>query len=312
MPLQPSQLPKFLQEATSSPKVGDERISAEASIKVGEFVCCAATQIFDAEVLEIGDADLTVETADGAKHKLEKKYLGKDEVASFRGPWLAVEDLKKGKEVEFKWGDTDLSRVRGKIEGQTNSEVCVRPMINNSACRSELWIPREDIYFLYVMVFSASSLKNTDSGINNKSDPYIKIHLTKGGSKPDASADDLGGIGHDFHVTHYKSDDLNPTWNMDFRFLSVNDVEAVTFTVWDKDIGIIKSDDFLGRAELTKEKWEAGKDEVLELPLLDMEQKPMFGDEQKESKLKIRVKMFGPKDSQQDLAPSCALGCWSW
>jgi len=162
------------------------------------------------------------------------------------------------------------------------------------------------------MVLSASSLKDQDFGIANRSDPYVKLHLRKNGGQPDASADDLGGLGHDFHLTHCKSDDLNPTWNMDFRFLSVSDVEAVVFTVWDKDIIVFKSDDFLGRAELTKETWEAGKDEVLELPLLDMEQNPMLGENKTASKLKVRVKMCGPKDSQQDPTPSCALGCWVW
>jgi len=287
-------------------------MSAASSVKLGEFVCCAARQIFDAEVKEIRDKELIVETADGAKHKLEKRSLSTDEAASFRGPRLNIEDLKKGKKVEFKWGDTYLSQGRGRIEGQTHSDVCLRPMISGSTCRSQLWIPREDIYFLYVMVFSASSLKNADWAINDRSDPYIKIHLRKRGGQPDSSADDLGGVGHDFHLTHCKSDDLNPTWNMDFRFLSVSDVEAVIFTVWDKDTNVIKSDDFLGHAELTKEKWEAGQDEVLELPLLDMEQKPMLGENKTESKLKVRVKMFRPKDSQQDPTPSCALGCWSW
>jgi len=133
--------------------------------------------------------------------------------------------------------------------------------------------------------------------------------MSKCGGQPDASADDLGGVGHDFHCTHFKSDDLNPTWNMDFRFLSVSDVEAVVFTVYDKDINVFKSDDFLGRAELTKKTWEAGKDEVLELQLFDMEQKKMLGEKETESKLKVRVKMFGPKDSEQDPTPLCAPGC---
>jgi len=255
----------------------------------------------------LGVEELIVETADGVKHTLEKQFLGTGDAASFRGPWLVAEDIKDGK--EFKSGDAYLSQGRGKVEGQTNTEVCLRPIICGSASRARLWIPREDIHFLYVMVFSASSLKKQDWGINNRSDPYVKIHLRKSGGQPDASADDLGGAGHDFHLSNYKSDDLNPTWNMDFRSLPVSDVEAIIFTVYDKDINVFKSDDFLGRTELTKKTWEAGKDEVLELQLFDMEQKKMLGEKETESKLKVRVKMFGPKDSEQDPTPLCAPGC---
>jgi len=89
-------------------------MSAASSVKLGEFVCCAARQIFDAEVKEIRDKELIVETADGAKHKLDKRSLSTDESASFRGPRLNIEDLKKGKKVEFKWADTDLARGRGR------------------------------------------------------------------------------------------------------------------------------------------------------------------------------------------------------
>jgi len=93
------------------------------------------------------------------------------------------------------------------------------------------------------------------------------------------------------------NNDLSPTWNRDFKFFSVRDVEAVVVTVWDKDVNLFKSDDFLGRAELRKEEWEARKDEVLELPLSDMLDKPVFGErDAKQSKLKVRVKICGPKD----------------
>jgi len=268
----------------------------DKGIKLGEYVCCAERQIFDAKVKEVGDNALTVETADGDL-KLKKTYLGDGKVVSFKGPRVNVEDLHKGKEVEFKFKEDDADLSRGQIDGQTNSEVCLRQINDNSASKSQSWIPREDIRFLYVMVFSASSLKNTDIGVNNKSDPYVVVHLRKSGGKPNASTDDLGGEGHDYHMTHYVNNDLNPTWNMDFKFLSLHDVEAVVFTVWDKDINLFKSDDFLGRAELTKDTWEARKDEVLELPLLDMEKKPMFGEtDAKESKLKVRVKICGPRN----------------
>jgi len=269
---------------------------AEASIKLGEYVYCPEIQIFNAKVKEVGDNELTVETADGDL-KLKRTSLGEGKVASFKGPQFTFDDLKKGKEVEFKLKMDGAGFSRGQIDGQSCSEVCVRQIIGDRAHKSQLWIPCEDIRFLYVMVFSASSLKDTDVGGLNKSDPYVVVHLRKNGGKPNASADDLGGVDHDYQRTHYVNNDLSPTWNRDFKFFSVRDVEAVVVTVWDKDVNLFKSDDFLGRAELRKEEWEARKDEVLELPLSDMLDKPVFGErDAKQSKLKVRVKICGPKD----------------
>jgi len=279
---------------------GSTSFEQQRSIKVGQFVCCEEKQIFDAQVKEVGDTELTVVTENGKEHKLEKTDLGEGQ--SFTGPRLMYEDLGSGKEIEFKL-TKDAPDLRGQIAGQSNTEVCVR-QINGDSDRdrirkSQLWIPRENIRFLYVMVFSASSLKNADIGLNNKSDPYVKVHLRKSRDKPNASTDDLGAVSHHHEPceeTHHLNDDLDPIWNTDFKFISVRDVEAVEFWVWDKDVNVLKSDDFLGCAELTKEKWEAGEAEILELPLLDMDKKKPIVDA-KESKLKVRVKMCGgPKD----------------
>eukprot|EP00419_Tripos_fusus_P063328 CAMPEP_0172930274 /NCGR_PEP_ID=MMETSP1075-20121228/218907_1 /TAXON_ID=2916 /ORGANISM="Ceratium fusus, Strain PA161109" /LENGTH=336 /DNA_ID=CAMNT_0013791583 /DNA_START=111 /DNA_END=1122 /DNA_ORIENTATION=- len=201
--------------------------------------------------------------------------------------WIPREDIyflgqKRGIQVE------DGARLQGAVDCQTNTEVFVRLTDQNSAPKLQMWIPREDIYFLHVMVFSASNLKNAD--YCTTSDPYVRIHLHREGRKQNTSADDSGVVGHGCNTTTYVTDNLNPTWNEDFRFPSVNDVTAIEFKVWDKDVNMFKSDDFLGSVKVGKEAWQNGKDEILELHLCNEAGEPM----KEESKIRVRIKACGP------------------
>mmetsp|Transcript_123548 Transcript_123548/g.245919 ORF Transcript_123548/g.245919 Transcript_123548/m.245919 type:complete len:286 (+) Transcript_123548:125-982(+) len=255
--------------------------------KRGDFVCReAGSRILDArfrqkkgEKLE----ELEVETASG---RVETWRMDTT-VALFSspGPQLAYNDVK-GKNVEFR--SEDGARLQGAVDCQTNTEVFVRLTDQNSAPKLQMWIPREDIYFLHVMVFSASNLKNAD--YCTTSDPYVRIHLHREGRKQNTSADDSGVVGHGCNTTTYVTDNLNPTWNEDFRFPSVNDVTAIEFKVWDKDVNMFKSDDFLGSVKVGKEAWQNGKDEILELHLCNEAGEPM----KEESKIRVRIKACGP------------------
>eukprot|EP00419_Tripos_fusus_P022754 CAMPEP_0172709674 /NCGR_PEP_ID=MMETSP1074-20121228/55202_1 /TAXON_ID=2916 /ORGANISM="Ceratium fusus, Strain PA161109" /LENGTH=315 /DNA_ID=CAMNT_0013532967 /DNA_START=120 /DNA_END=1065 /DNA_ORIENTATION=+ len=248
--------------------------------KRGDFVCReAGSRILDArfrqkkgEKLE----ELEVETASG---RVETWRMDTT-VALFSspGPQLAYNDVK-GKNVEFR--SEDGARLQGAVDCQTNTEVFVRLTDQNSAPKLQMWIPREDIYFLHVMVFSASNLKNAD--YCTTSDPYVRIHLHREGRKQNTSADDSGVVGHGCNTTTYVTDNLNPTWNEDFRFPSVNDVTAIEFKVWDKDVNMFKSDDFLGSVKVGKEAWQNGKDEILELHLCNEAGEPMKEESKKES-----------------------------
>jgi len=256
----------------------------------GDFVCReAGSRILDARFRQkTGEKleELEVETASG---RVETWRMDTT-VALFSspGPQLAYNDVK-GKNVEFR--SEDGARLQGAVDCQTNTEVFVRLTDQNSAPKLQMWIPREDIYFLHVMVFSASNLKNEDYDLlGNKSDPYVRIHLHREGRKQNTSADDSGVVGHGCNTTTYVTDNLNPTWNEDFRFLSVNDVTAIEFKVWDKDINMVRPDDFLGSVKVEKEAWQNGKDEILELHLCNEAGEPM----KEESKIRVRIKACGP------------------
>jgi len=263
---------------------------------------------FDLEVEEVNGTNDKDNQAIMVKVKGKEDIIPLNQLTKFAGPRLLSEDLKKGAHVQFRrpHQEGQMPEIKpfgkGVIEGQTNTEVCLK--LQEGSRKSQLWVSREDIHFLYVMVFSAHSLKNTDQKLgmgvmNNKSDPYIKIHVQNTGSA-DSALQDKEGKAHNMLKTKVLDDNLDPEWNQDFRFLYFDNVESLRFEVRDSDIkvGSLKEDDFLGHAYVPRDKWEAAPEQGFceELTLTDEKGDPMKGDQGKESKIKVRVKLFEPKD----------------
>jgi len=89
---------------------------------------------------------------------------------------------------------------------------------------------------LQITVESACNLYNADCMLAGKSDPYVIVEVP-------------GQAGMKVQ-TEVISNDLNPVWNFLGEIASFYDGDVLRFTVWDKDV-FPKSDDFLGKVELT-------------------------------------------------------------
>jgi len=288
-------------QKTSSP-LNDQKTASEG-IEPGDFVYWSQGNLLDLEVMEVQEGKDDKDNQVVVKVEGKQHVIPQSQVVRLTGPRLHTQDLKKGAQVQFGWPCDDGKGMLGKgvIESQTNTEVCLK--LQDGSRNRQLWISIGDIRFLYVMVFSAHSLKNTDKmfGIgmmNNKSDPYIKVHLQKSGSADSALQDKEGKANH-MLKTKVLSDSLDPVWNQDFRFLYFDNVESIRFEV--RDLDVLKEDDFLGHAELPKEKWEAKQEGFWdELTLTNEKGEPMKGDQEQESKIKVRVKLFEQKDLAMD------------
>jgi len=282
-------------------------------IEKGDFVYWSQEDALDLEVTEVEEGkDAKDKSYQLVKVMGREEFIPQNQLVKYTGPRLRSKDIKSGAQVQFKMPHHDGigGTGTGVVDGQTNSEVHVKTQ--EGSHKSQLWIGREDIHFLYVMVFSAHSLKNTDKKlgmgvVNNRSDPYIKIHLQTDDSADSTLQD------KEVHTTEVLSDVLDPVWNQDFRFLYFGNVKSIRFEVRDSDVklGSLKEDDFLGHAELSKEKWEGEQKEGFwdELTLTDVKDEPMKDDQGKESKIKVRVKLFAPKDHTMDISKKPALFC---
>jgi len=294
---------------------GDRVKTCSRQIEPGDFVYWPQEDLLDLEVIDVQKGKDDKDTQVVVKVKEKKKVIPYSQSVKLTGPQLHSKDLKNGVQVQFKQPHHDGTGLPGNgvIEGQTNTEVCLK--LQDGSRKRQLWISRADIYFLYVMVFSAHSLKNTDKqllmGMMDKSDPYMKIHLQKSGSADSALQDKESKANH-MHKTTTLNNNLDPVWNQDFRFLYCDNVESIRFEVRDSDV--LKEDDFLGHAELPKEKWEVKQEEGFwdELTLTDKKGEPMKGEQGKESTIKVHVKLFEPKDRVMDDSqthPSFCCGC---
>jgi len=283
-------------------------------IEKGDFVYWSQEDALDLEVTEVEEGkDAKDKSYQLVKVMGREEFIPQNQLVKYTGPRLRSKDIKSGAQVQFNDGKGGTGT--GVIDGQTNSEVCVKT--EEGSNKLQQWVSLEDIHFLYVMVFSAHSLKNTDKRlsmggvIDNRSDPYIKIHLQKDGR--DSTLQDKEGKANHMHKTEVLDDELDPVWNQDFRFLYFGNVKSIRFEVRDSDVklGSLKEDDFLGHAELSKEKWEGEQKEGFwdELTLTDVKDEPMKDDQGKESKIKVRVKLFAPKGDTMDIGNKPALFC---
>jgi len=282
-------------------------------IEKGDFVHFSQDNAFDLEVIDVVGGNNDKDNSDQkVKVMGRQEFIPRNHLVKFSGPRLRSKDIKSGAQVQFNDGKGGTGT--GVIDGQTNSEVCVKT--EEGSNKLQQWVSLEDIHFLYVMVFSAHSLKNTDKRlsmggvIDNRSDPYIKIHLQKDGR--DSTLQDKEGKANHMHKTEVLDDELDPVWNQDFRFLYFGNVKSIRFEVRDSDVkvGSLKEDDFLGHAELPKAKWEGEQEGFLdELTLTNEKDEPMKDDQGNESKIKVRVKLFAPKGDTMDIGNKPALFC---
>jgi len=184
-------------------------------IEKGDFVHFSQDNAFDLEVIDVVGGNNDKDNSDQkVKVMGRQEFIPRNHLVKFSGPRLRSKDIKSGAQVQFNDGKGGTGT--GVIDGQTNSEVCVKT--EEGSNKLQQWVSLEDIHFLYVMVFSAHSLKNTDKKlgmgvVNNRSDPYIKIHLQTDDSADSTLQD------KEVHTTEVLSDVLDPVWNQDFRFV---------------------------------------------------------------------------------------------
>jgi preprotein translocase subunit YajC len=241
---------------------------ATEGLKVGDKVSVSKDGGFEGEVLARTTTDVLVKGPDG-----EEVWCGVEDVRSRLKPGGApcqplTTELQVGRVVHTARG------VTGTVAKHTTTDVCLK-----TEAGEEVWVDVEDITYLSVSIQGAVGLRDAD--IISKSDPYCVCQLE---GKPDSKVE-----------TQTVNDNLEPLWNFEARMVSYVQGDALTFEIYDKDMGILK-DDFLGRAKLTSEQIGAYG---------------FFGDLQLEDKsgnltkatLRVQVRLVNAEISQPEAEP---------